>query len=128
MNSFNTDEDTHRVIQKYANHNLEILTFNQSRYPRVGRDSLTPVPKTPGSSDGWYPPGHGDFFDALNNSGLLDRLLAAGKEVIFLSNGDNLGAVVDMNILQHMVDTQSEFIMEVRHLFLIYQECSDLLY
>ena len=35
MNSFNTDDDTARVIQKYANHNVEIMTFNQSRYPRI---------------------------------------------------------------------------------------------
>jgi len=61
----------------------------------------------------WYPPGHGDLYDALSNSGLLDRLLAAGKEYIFVSNVDNLGAVVDLNILQHMIDSQAEFLMEV---------------
>lgn len=60
-----------------------------------------------------YPPGHGDLYDALTNSGLLDRLLAAGKEYIFVSNVDNLGATVDVNILQHMIDTQAEFLMEV---------------
>lgn len=60
-----------------------------------------------------YPPGHGDLYDALTNSGLLDRLLAAGKEYIFVSNVDNLGAVVDLNILQHMIDSQAEFLMEV---------------
>jgi len=30
-----------------------------------------------------------------------------------VSNSDNLGAVVDKSILQHMIDTQAEFIMEV---------------
>ena len=49
----------------------------------------------------------------MTNSGLVDKLLAAGKEYLFVSNVDNLGAVVDLNILQHMADTQSEFIMEV---------------
>jgi len=114
MNSFNTDDDTARVIQKYANHNVEILTFNQSRYPRVNKESLLPCPRSATSDKNlWFPPGHGDLFDAMNNSGLLDRLIAAGKEYIFVSNVDNLGAVVDLNIYQHMIDTQAEFISEV---------------
>ncbi|WFC98946.1 UTP--glucose-1-phosphate uridylyltransferase [Malassezia yamatoensis] len=114
MNSFNTDDDTARVIQKYANHNVEILTFNQSRYPRINRDSLLPCPRSATSNKNlWYPPGHGDLFDAMNNSGLLDRLIALGKEYLFVSNVDNLGAVVDLNIYQHMIDSQAEFISEV---------------
>jgi UTP--glucose-1-phosphate uridylyltransferase len=46
MNSFNTDEDTARIIQKYANHNIELMTFNQSRYPRVNKESLLPTPRS----------------------------------------------------------------------------------
>jgi UTP--glucose-1-phosphate uridylyltransferase len=66
MNSFNTDEDTARIIQKYQNHNINILTFNQSRYPRVDKESLLPCPKSEDSDKAnWYPPGHGDIFDAL---------------------------------------------------------------
>jgi UTP--glucose-1-phosphate uridylyltransferase len=114
MNSFNTDDDTARIIQKYQNHNINILTFNQSRYPRVNKESLLPCPRDATSDKSqWYPPGHGDIFDALNNSGLLDKLLAAGKEYIFVSNVDNLGAVVDLNIFQKMIDTQAEYLMEV---------------
>lgn len=90
------------------------MTFNQSRYPRVNRESLLPCPRSATEDKGkWYPPGHGDLYDALSNSGLLDRLLAAGKEYIFVSNVDNLGATVDLEIYQHMVDTQAEFISEV---------------
>merc|ERR1712093_365311 len=114
MNSFNTDEDTAVIIQKYANHRIELMTFNQSRYPRVNRETLLPTPKSALEDKGaWYPPGHGDLFDAIMNSGLVDKLLAAGKEYLFVSNVDNLGAVVDMNILQHMIDSQAEFLMEV---------------
>jgi len=114
MNSFNTDDDTARIIQKYQNHNINILTFNQSRYPRVNRESLLPLPRDATSDKSqWYPPGHGDVFDALHNSGLLDKLIAAGKEYIFVSNVDNLGAVVDLNIFQTMIDTQAEYLMEV---------------
>ncbi|KAI8824282.1 UTP--glucose-1-phosphate uridylyltransferase-domain-containing protein [Fimicolochytrium jonesii] len=114
MNSFNTDEDTHRIIQKYKGHKINILTFNQSRFPRISKDSLLPMPKTPeGKSGDWYPPGHGDLFEALANSGLLDQLLAQGKEYLFVSNVDNLGATVDTTILKHFVDSKAAFIMEV---------------
>lgn len=90
------------------------MTFNQSRYPRIAKESLLPVPRTPNSHKSeWYPPGHGDFFDAINNSGLLDRLIDAGKEYVFVSNVDNLGADVDLKILKHLVDTQTEFLMEL---------------
>jgi len=90
------------------------VTFNQSRYPRIAKESLLPVPRTPNSHKSeWYPPGHGDLFDAINNSGLLDRLIDAGKEYVFVSNVDNLGADVDLKILKHLVDTQTEFLMEL---------------
>jgi UTP--glucose-1-phosphate uridylyltransferase len=46
MNSFNTDDDTARIIQKYANHRIELMTFNQSRYPRVNKETLLPTPKS----------------------------------------------------------------------------------
>ena len=114
MNSFNTDEDTERIIKKYEGHNIDILTFNQSRFPRILTDSLLPLPRAyNGTKEAWYPPGHGDVFEALSNSGLLDELLARGKEVLFVSNTDNLGAVVDLNILNHFIASGSEYIMEL---------------
>ncbi|KND03706.1 uncharacterized protein SPPG_01171 [Spizellomyces punctatus DAOM BR117] len=114
MNSFNTDTETKRIIQKYAGHQIQLLTFNQSRFPRVSKDTLLPVPTSPDAAvSNWYPPGHGDLFEALANSGTLDELLAQGKEYLFVSNVDNLGATVDVNILRHMVASGSEFLMEV---------------
>ncbi|EKJ75410.1 hypothetical protein HYE68_005750 [Fusarium pseudograminearum] len=114
MNSFNTNDDTAAIIKKYEGHNVDILTFNQSRYPRVYKDSLLPVPKDNDSPiNEWYPPGHGDVFESLYNSGILDKLLERGIEIVFLSNVDNLGAVVDLRILQHMMETDSEYIMEL---------------
>ncbi|KTW26779.1 hypothetical protein T552_02780 [Pneumocystis carinii B80] len=114
MNSFNTDEDTSRIIKKYTGLNVDIITFNQSRYPRISKESLLPIPRTYDSYIyEWYPPGHGDLFKALSNSGLLEKLLSRGKEILFVSNIDNLGAVVDLNILQYMIDNKSEYIMEL---------------
>ncbi|KZP34176.1 UTP-glucose-1-phosphate uridylyltransferase [Athelia psychrophila] len=114
MTSFNTHEDTLRIIKKYANQQLRITTFNQSRYPRIFKETLLPCPKrADDDKKNWYPPGHGDLYNALLHSGVMDQLISEGKEYLFVSNSDNLGAVVDESILQHMIDTQAEFLMEV---------------
>ena len=114
MNSFNTDEDTARIIKKYEGHNVDIMTFNQSRYPRVHKDSLLPVPRSAQSPIGdWYPPGHGDIFESMYNAGILQQLIDMGKEVVFISNVDNLGAVVDLKLLSHCMKTEAEYIMEL---------------
>ena len=47
----------------------------------------------------WYPPGHGDVYQSFYNSGLLKQLIDEGKEYVFVSNIDNLGATVDISIL-----------------------------
>ncbi|KZS98186.1 UTP-glucose-1-phosphate uridylyltransferase [Sistotremastrum niveocremeum HHB9708] len=114
MTSFNTHEDTLRIVKKYANQQVRITTFNQSRYPRIYKESLLPCPTTySDNKTNWYPPGHGDLYTALSQTGVLDQLLAEGKEYLFVSNSDNLGAVVDQSILQYMAESQSEFVMEV---------------
>ena len=46
MNSFNTDDDTAKVLHKYRGRKLRIITFQQSRYPRIDRETLMPVAKT----------------------------------------------------------------------------------
>jgi len=45
--------------------------------------------------DEWYPPGHGDIYRSLSDSGILDELIAQGKEYLFVSNIDNLGSVIN---------------------------------
>ena len=102
MNSFNTDEDTMKIIRKYSGFNITIKTFNQSCYPRLSKETLTPVARTAETEadlEAWYPPGHGDFYQSFANSGLLDQFVQQGKQYCFLSNIDNLGATVDLNIL-----------------------------
>jgi len=113
MNSFNTHEDTKKVINKYPDKET-IRTFNQSRFPRILKDTLLPMAKdTVGDLEDWYPPGHGDVYRSLYNSGMLDQLLSEGKEYVFLSNIDNLGATVDTKILHYMDANKIDFIMEV---------------
>merc|ERR1719427_2327310 len=116
MNSFNTDEDTMKIIRKYSGFNITIKTFNQSCYPRLSKETLTPVAKSCKTEDdieAWYPPGHGDFYQAFANSGLLEQFVEQGKKHCFISNIDNLGATVNLNILNMCLNQKKEFVMEV---------------
>ncbi|XP_020276005.1 UTP--glucose-1-phosphate uridylyltransferase-like isoform X2 [Asparagus officinalis] len=114
MNSFNTHEDTAKIVEKYSNSNIEIHTFNQSQYPRLVADEFIPLScKGQQGKDGWYPPGHGDVFSSLMNSGKLDAMLSKGKEFIFVANSDNLGSIVDLKILNHLINKKNEYCMEV---------------
>ena len=61
----------------------------------------------------WYPPGHGDFYQSFSNSGLLNQFIEEGKEYCFVSNIDNLGATVNLNILNMVIANNREFVMEV---------------
>ncbi|GJP51765.1 hypothetical protein CLOM_g10908, partial [Closterium sp. NIES-68] len=114
MDSFNTHDDTLKILEKYTDSAVKIKYFNQSQYPRVVADDNTPWPAK-GRKDkaAWYPPGHGDVFPALCNSGVLDQLLAEGIEYVFLANADNLGATVDLRILNFIVQNNNEYCLEV---------------
>jgi len=116
MNSFLTDEDTSKIVRKYSGFKIKIKTFTQSCYPRINKESLMPLARTccpDDNTDAWYPPGHGDFYEAFARSGLLDQFVSEGKKFCFISNTDNLGATVDLNILKMCLSGQEEFIMEV---------------
>jgi len=117
MNSFNTEEDTAKILHRYRRLGIRIEMFNQSRYPRINKESYAPVARslTSPELEPWYPPGHGDFYNAFLNSGLLDKFIAEGKEYVFISNIDNLGSTVDLNILNMLLtdNTKHEYLMEV---------------
>jgi UTP--glucose-1-phosphate uridylyltransferase len=114
MNSFNTHRETEKIIRKYDDSKVDVKTFNQSRHPRILKETLTPAPdRLSGDDSDWYPPGHGDVYYSLLSSGLLKQLLDEGREYIFISNVDNLGATVDFKILNMMAEQNCEFVMEV---------------
>ncbi|KAK8614974.1 hypothetical protein V6N13_068760 [Hibiscus sabdariffa] len=117
MNSFNTHDDTMKIVEKYSNSNVKVHIFNQSQYPRLVAEDFTPFPcKGQPGKDGWYPPGHGDVFQSLMNSGKLDAFISEGKEYVFVANSDNLGAIVDLRaleILNHLIQKKNEYCMEV---------------
>lgn len=119
MNSFNTEEDTEKVLRKYRGFNVKIVTFCQSKYPRINKESLMPVATSLIDTDpeAWYPPGHGDFYQSFYKSGHCEEFIKQGREYCFISNIDNLGATVDINILNSLINPAKhpspEFVMEV---------------
>ena len=112
MNSFNTDTDTEKIIKKY-NGRLPITTFLQNQFPRLRKDSLLPLSAEKYGVQSFYPPGNGDFYQSIAKTGILDRLLEQGKKYLFIANADNLGASVDVKILNLMKQKAIPFIMEV---------------
>ena len=116
MNSFNTHEATEAYVKKYESHNINIITFQQSCYPRVDQDTLLPLPQREYHAEDkhlWSPGGHGDVYASLYQSGVLETLIKRGKEYVFISNIDNLSATIDLKILYHIMQQECEFCMEV---------------
>lgn len=97
MNSFRTSEDTLAALARYEE--LPVaglpLEFLQNKEPKLLVDDLSPVAWPADPTLEWCPPGHGDIYTALLDTGLLDQLSAAGYRHVFVSNSDNLGAVPD---------------------------------
>ncbi len=115
MNSFSTNSDTNNYLQKYPELNLfqVPLSFTQNKYPRIRQADLLPYQDPNDEKQNWNPPGHGDIYPAMAISGVLDKLLENGIQYAFVSNSDNLGAVVDSSILNYIVDNNIPFLMEV---------------
>jgi UTP--glucose-1-phosphate uridylyltransferase len=114
MNSFATREDSLAALGRYPELEADVpMDFVQNKVPKLRADDLRPVewPDDPGLE--WAPPGHGDLYTALVTSGLLEALLARGYRWAFVSNADNLGAVLDPRILAWIARDEVPFAMEV---------------
>ncbi|MDT8419689.1 MAG: UTP--glucose-1-phosphate uridylyltransferase [Desulfuromonadales bacterium] len=114
MNSFSTRDDSLSALRSYPDLAGPFpLDFLQHKVPKIRQDDFSPAvsPETPALE--WNPPGHGDIYAALLTSGLLDRLLAEGFRYVFVSNADNLGAVMDIAILGYFAESGAPFLMEV---------------
>ncbi len=116
MNSFSTSGDTLAHLEKYRNEGLADaaeVELMQNQIPKIDAATLAPA-EWPADTDlEWCPPGHGDLYPALVGSGWLDRLLAEGVRYAFVSNSDNLGAILDPAILKYFADSGAPFLMEV---------------
>ncbi len=115
MNSFRTADDTADALAAYPDlGNGELpMSFLQHKVPKIHTETRAPVRWPDDPELEWCPPGHGDLYTALATSGVLDRLLEEGFEFAFVSNSDNLGAVLDPALLAYMTETGADFMMEV---------------
>jgi len=114
MNSFNTRDDSLEALEAWPELAGDLpLDFLQHRIPKVLVDGLDPANGAEDAELEWCPPGHGDLYTALVTSGLLDQLLARDIRYAFVSNADNLGAVLDPEILGYFASQEFPFMMEV---------------
>lgn len=114
MNSFSTRDETLAALAAYPQ--LPVgdlpLDFLQNRVPKLRADDLLPVDHPADPELEWAPPGHGDLYPALVSSGVLEALLSAGLRYAFVSNCDNLGATLDVRLLQWFAAQGAPFAME----------------
>ncbi len=114
MNSFSTSSDTAAALSGYPElgdpRQLELM---QNKVPKIDVNSLLPADWPQNPSLEWCPPGHGDIYPSLLGSGLLECLLNDGKKFLFVSNSDNLGATLDLRLLDFFANSGAPFLMEV---------------
>lgn len=114
MNSFSTSKDTLKALAPYEEFaQAESVEMMQNQSPKILQDSLLPAESAENPQLDWCPPGHGDLYTALQGSGWLDKLLDQGVKYAFVSNSDNLGAVLDEQLLTYFAKTDAPFLMEV---------------
>jgi UTP--glucose-1-phosphate uridylyltransferase len=108
MNSFFTHASTMEIVNRRK---AKALTLLQSQTPRLLRNDFSPL--NTGTDDDWSPPGHGDLFDSLKRSKMLEDLLDKGYKWAFVSNLDNLAAYPESWVLDLMDESDVDFILEV---------------
>src|SRR5918912_862438 len=114
MNSFSTREPSLEALGRYDDVEADVpLDFVQNKVPKLLADELEPVEWPDDPDLEWAPPGHGDLYAALVTSGTLDELLERDYRWAFVSNADNLGAVLEPRILAWMAREEIPFVMEV---------------
>lgn len=115
MDSFSTSDDTRAALAvKHADILQEAdWELMQNKVPKITASSLEPAKYPEDPSLEWCPPGHGDIYTCLLGSGLMDRLLARGVNYLFVSNSDNLGATMDLDLLSFFAKSGKPFLMEV---------------
>jgi len=90
---------------------VPVLAFIQSQVPRLKEPSLAPLDT--GSDEDWIPPGHGDVYESLKSTGLLDELRSRGCRWAFISNLDNLAACLEPWIVGLIDYHGIDFLLEV---------------
>ena len=115
MHSFATREPSLEALAAHpglADQDVD-QDFLQGKVPKLCADDLRPAAYPDAPDLEWAPPGHGDVYASLVSSGMLSGLLERGYRYAFVSNADNLGAVVDPALLTWFAEAGAPFLMEV---------------
>ncbi|MEE1296539.1 MAG: UTP--glucose-1-phosphate uridylyltransferase [Bifidobacterium sp.] len=115
MNSFRTAKDTMAVVDRDRQFVQEEIPTQiiQHVEPKIDEATGDPVEWPADPELEWCPPGHGDLYSTLWDSGLLDILEEHGFKYLFISNSDNLGARPSRTLAQHFENTGAPFMIEV---------------
>ena len=103
MNSFRTSADTMKALKhhrKFSQHDVP-MEIIQHQEPKLVAATGEPVSYPMNPELEWCPPGHGDLFSTIWESGLLDVLEERGFKYLFISNSDNLGARPSRTLAPH---------------------------
>ena len=87
------------------------LTITQNLMPRIISNNWLPL--TTGTSQDWYPGGHGEILHLLHSSNILNNLLDLNYQYIFISNSDNVNATIDPVILNFILEKKIDFLAEI---------------
>ncbi|MFV0337582.1 MAG: UTP--glucose-1-phosphate uridylyltransferase [Chthoniobacterales bacterium] len=113
MNSFSTFEDTREWLSRNPEiGSVEEVEIMQSMAPKIEIASLQAISWPPNPDLEWCPPGHGDLYAALAGD-TINTLLESGVEYLFVSNSDNLGASLDLDLYAWFANSAAPFAMEV---------------
>ena len=115
MHSFATQEPSLAALARHTGLADQDVAqdFLQGRVPKLRAEDLAPAEHPAAPELEWAPPGHGDLYASLAGSGMLAALRAAGYRYAFVSNVDNLGAVLDPALLSWFAARGAPFLMEV---------------
>ena len=115
MNSFRTSEDTMKVLKANRRFTQDDVPMEiiQHVEPKIVAETGEPAEFPDNPDLEWCPPGHGDLYSTIWESGLLDILEEQGFKYLFISNSDNLGARPSRTLAQHFENTGAPFMVEV---------------
>lgn len=114
MNSFSTVAASREKLSEYGSLKKAVpQDFLQHKIPKIDQSNLKPVSWPADAGLEWCPPGHGDIYTALVTTGMLEKMLEAGIRYVFVSNGDNLGAIIEPALLGYFAKHNLPFLMEV---------------
>ena len=112
LNSFNTDEETRVALSKLKPNKYPLMLL-QNKFPKILQKNYAPATWPQNPKLEWNPPGHGDLFSVLYESGALQNFLKEGIQYALISNSDNLGANMDESLLGYFAENQFPFMIEV---------------